>query len=204
MPDLESIYESIRAQRAEITKQRAALDQEDAELAVMERRIAAYLPNCQRVPSPAVSVGNLAASIVASVTPQPKRGRRKPGDVPPVFRMACDILRDSTAQGKPWLDTQEITAEIRRRWWPGAEAAFVQPQLWRAATKRNALLKDGARYALPNTNGKGPALQAEPSLRNDVEVDAVEAPSTSSGRGHLVEELVASSAPQPHRERRQA
>lgn len=177
MSDIEHIYERIRARRAEIERLRLALAQEDSELAVTERNVARFLPNMPPVP-----VGTIAADIVESIAPRVARGVRKPKGIPTIFRMTCDILRESEACGKPWLDTHEITAEIKKRWWPEVEAAFVQPQLWRAAAKRNALMKDGTRYALPRKNEKTPAAgTAGASQSRDPEGSAWPATSASSG-----------------------
>lgn len=177
MSEIDHIYERIRARRAEIERLRLALAQEDSELAVTERNVARFLPNMPPVP-----VGTIAADIVESIAPRSSRGVRKPKGIPTIFRMACEVLWESTASGRPWLDTHEITAEIKKRWWPGVEAGFVQPQLWRAAAKRNALMKNGARYALPHKNEKTPTVAtAGVSQSRDPEVSAYRAISVSSG-----------------------
>ncbi len=152
MADIEHIYQGIRARRAEIQRQRIVLEQEDAELAVTERHIARFLPSGDGL----VPIGSVMNAVVQDVATRftPTRAsmgaNRKPKGIPTIFRMACDVLRESARNGKPWLDSQEITNEIKARWWPSVETSAVQPQLWRAATKRKALLKDGTRYALPS------------------------------------------------------
>lgn len=173
MSNAETFYDQIRARRAEIARLREALEREDAELAITEKVAARFLQD--RAP---VSIADLAANIVANVAPPPKREKRKPDGVPSVMRMAMDVLREATARGQPWMEGTQIVDEIRKRWWPEAEAAAITPQLWRAASKRKALLKDGTRYALPHIDEKGSAVApAEPSQRDGIEATASQAPS---------------------------
>ncbi len=162
MSEIEQLYEQIRARRAEIERLRAALDKEDAELAVTERNVARFLPNSAL----AAPISALVANIIGAVESEPARQRRKPKEVPRVLRMACDVLRESAANGTPWMEAPQITEEIRKRWWPEAQTSFIAPQLWRAATQRKVLVKDGARYALPHTIGEDPANEAGSSQAN--------------------------------------
>lgn len=178
MSDAESFYDQIRARRAEIARLREALEREDAELAITEKVAARFLHD-----RALVSIADLAANIVAKVEPPaPNRMKRKPDGVPSVMRMALDILREATSRGEPWMDGTAIVDEIRNRWWPDAEAAAITPQLWRAASKKGTLLKNGTRYALPHTSEKGSAVApAEPSQRDGMEGSAYPAPSVPAG-----------------------
>ena len=179
MSDLQHLYEKTTAERAAIQRQKAALEKRDAELAIVERELAAFLSD-----TGPIAFSDLAGDIVQRARPDAtKRGRRKPKGIPTIFRMTCDILREAAAEGRPWLDAQEITERIKQHWWPEAEVAFVQPQIWRAAVKRKVLDKDGTLYALPNTpKEKGSAGPiAEPSLSNGSEVSAWSAASVPAG-----------------------
>jgi hypothetical protein len=189
MTDIEQLYTDIRTRRAEIRHQRAVLDREDEELAVTERQVARFLPSRPMLDPPTSPVGAsrpppnpiprpvppevLAAKLAETLAPKPTRAKRKPKGVPTILRMARDVLRESSARGERWLEAQDITEVIRKRWWPEVEQSYVQPQLWRAAQKQKVLLKDGSRYALPTENEKGPALSnAEPSRSNGAEAIA--------------------------------
>lgn len=158
VPAMEHVEETIRSLNAkldEIGRARRALEVEESEIASIIRGLERHL---SLAPRPVIQepVASAAAAVIERV--DSLRRKRKPKNVPSVFRMSCDVLRDSMKRGRPWLDSAEIAEEIRKRWWHQAQTGFIQPQLWRAA-KRGRLLKNGARYALPTLNEKTPAEQ---------------------------------------------
>jgi len=167
--------ENIKARRAEIARQRAiiseqhetlaaldaALDREDRNLSTAERAVAEHTN-----PTAAANlfqIGEVAASIIARTECVRTRERRKPDGIPTIMQMTRDVLARSTNR---WMSGPEIAEAIREQWWPEVETEFITPQLWRAATKRRVLIKNGALYALPHTNEKDPADRAGSSRRN--------------------------------------
>jgi hypothetical protein len=213
MSQPEQIIEKIKARRSEIERLRfdigqrqemlrqelSALETEDRDLTITERTVARLLPN-----QPIAPIGEAIASVVAAVAPLSTKPSRKPDGLPTVIEMATVILSDAASRGQPWLDASQIADEIKKRWWPDAETAFVTPQIWRAATKRNVFRKEGTRYALSTGIEKGPTDKSErPSQTNGTEDSAVQAASVSSGRDHHVTVAVPS-AHQPKEERSEA
>lgn len=149
----------------------AGLVGEDAELEIMVRRLPSYAVNEEREPQ---ALGNMVASLVAAIEPEPERKKRKPDGIPPILEMANEALAHFEAQGTQLVTARDIAKFMRARYWPEAKADYIQGQLWRAA-KRGDLIKKGSCYSRPNypraraqaQNAEGLAtVIARPSLSN--------------------------------------
>lgn len=125
---------------AALDTERAALEQDINELAIVERRVAQMLS--VDLPEPSVQ----RASEVHK--------RKKPTGIPTIYVMTCTIFRE---RGVHWLEAQEILQIIREKWWPTAKNDDVGPTLWRLA-RMGKLTKNGTKYALP-PGVRGPVKQ---------------------------------------------
>jgi hypothetical protein len=120
----------------DITAEIKAIDDDDEELAVAER----VLARIHKIDLPKGQAEQLSQESKGSKT-------GKPEGIPTITEMAEMVLRDAEQNGEPSLETKEIVARIRKRWWPSAANNDISPTLWRAATKLGTLHKDGTRYS---------------------------------------------------------
>jgi hypothetical protein len=75
--------------------------------------------------------------------------------------MIVAALRDARAHGSGGMKPAEVTAFVRRNYWPEVSPEAITPIVWRMWKRDGALEKNGPRYALPEDsrprNGGGDA-----------------------------------------------
>lgn len=124
----------------------AALIRRDEALQITAQTLPDLLKNEDRGPQ---ALGDMAATLVAAIEPEPERKKRKPDGIPPILEMANEALAHFEAQGTQLVTARDIAKFMRARYWPEAKADYIQGQLWRAA-KRGDLIKKGSCYSRPN------------------------------------------------------
>jgi hypothetical protein len=144
--------EALRARREaidqEIARYRdaiAALEQRRSELEIGERIIAEF---ATEQGAPKDESPRREASTSEQEQSDQKRPR-KPEGLPTVPEMIVSALRDARARGSIGMVPAEVTAFIRRNYWPEVPPESVTPIVWRMWKKDGVLEKDGARYVLP-------------------------------------------------------
>lgn len=122
---------NLAAQIDSLRRKETMLDQELHELTVTERTIA-RLHNIE---------------LPELIAPPEKATGGKPAGIPTVLEMANAVIA-SEAEGRDqlFMEGNDITEAIRRRWWPTVKPSDVTPTLWRAA-KEGRIYKNGTRYA---------------------------------------------------------
>ena len=154
--EIAALRADVAAQIEQLKRVDSGLEQEEAELKITERHIAKLTQGELERPMTELGARVMAASKAQEAA---QRGKRKPDGVPSVLAMAGTVLLEKAERGQIWLEPAEFVTEIKKRWWPEAEQAFIAPQLWRAF-KKGTLRKDGTRYALPEGIEKAPASVA--------------------------------------------
>lgn len=160
MTEHEQILHRLTERRSEIARRRqeiaiaiealqaedAALIRRDEALQITAQTLPDLLANEDRGPQ---ALGNMVASLVAAIEPEPERKKRKPDGIPPILEMANEALAHFEAQGTQLVTARDIAKFMRARYWPEAKVDYIQGQLWRAV-KRGDLIKKGSCYSRPN------------------------------------------------------
>lgn len=162
--DTEALHARRDAIDQEIARHRdaiAALEQRRNELEIGERIIAEFAAE-QSAPKG----DSMRREAPTSEQQQSDQKRtRKPEGLPTMSDMILAALRDARARSSIGMMPAEVTAFIRKNYWPEVLPEAVTPIVWRMWKKDRVLEKDGAHYTLPEAsqphNGADDASTAE-------------------------------------------
>lgn len=73
----------------------------------------------------------------------------KPDGTPSVPAMILQVVSELQSRSGEGVEPKDVTAEIRRRWWPEVQSYNIGPRMWRMAVKEARLEKIAALYYLP-------------------------------------------------------
>jgi hypothetical protein len=85
----------------------------------------------------------------STVAPSPPSARStlKPEGLPSVRKMVLGAIEDAAGRGITSLRPREITAFVRRKWWPSVRGSWVSSVTWKMAQKGELRAGDG-KYGL--------------------------------------------------------
>jgi hypothetical protein len=143
--------DAIRARRdgieQEITRHReaiAALEQKRSELEIAERVISEFSAEPQTA---AAETRQRPRQSAQPKQKRPKGKRQKPGNLPTVPEMITAALRDARERGVAGMRPKEVTAFIRKTYWPQAPSEAITPIIWRMWNKDGVLENNNGIYS---------------------------------------------------------
>lgn len=137
----------VMQRRKDIAAKIADLQAEDAELEVATRALSRLLDRAETPLGEAMAKAAPAAGARWGKPGVPKPGIVKPEDIPTVPQMIKRALKEAALTGATGQEPREITAFIKKTWWPQADINKVGPIAWRM-WKRKELSKRGSKYSL--------------------------------------------------------
>jgi hypothetical protein len=147
---------ALQMRREELTSALAQIQAEESELAVAER-VLSRLGSVR----PQTRVGNVDVQIRTVQDSIPKKGTKRPPNVPTTRTMLETVLIEAEKAGKVGLPPKEMVLEIQRRWWPGIGWNSVMPDAARLVNngvlaRSNGLYVRGRQSKGPNAEASGP------------------------------------------------